>query len=104
MFYKMCVHIFGGTSSPSCCNFALRRTPTDVGDLLKSKSHVQSSVALIVKLGKSERKEAFVLSNLSATASKIPESVRQKGVKDCDLALTKLPFDLALECALVHRE
>ena len=22
----MCVHVFGGTSSPSCCNYALKRT------------------------------------------------------------------------------
>ena len=27
--HQMCVHVFGGTSSPSCCNFALKQTSTD---------------------------------------------------------------------------
>ena len=27
--YEMCVHIFGGTSSPRCCNYALLRTALD---------------------------------------------------------------------------
>ena len=27
--YEMCVHVFGGTSSPGCCNYALRRTALD---------------------------------------------------------------------------
>ena len=59
--YEMCVHLFGGISSPSCSNFALRRTADDsedefgseaamtlkrnfyVDDMLKSKSvaHLQ---------------------------------------------------------------
>ena len=24
--YEMCMHVFGGTSSPGCCNYALRKT------------------------------------------------------------------------------
>ena len=27
--YEMSVHVFGGTSSPGCCNYALRRTDVD---------------------------------------------------------------------------
>ena len=27
--YEMCVHLFGATSSPSCCNFALKKTACD---------------------------------------------------------------------------
>ena len=27
--YEMAAHVFGGTSSPSCSNFALRRTAKD---------------------------------------------------------------------------
>ena len=27
--HQMCVRVFGGTSSPSCCNFALKQTSTD---------------------------------------------------------------------------
>ena len=30
--YQMCVHIFGGTSSPSCSNFALKKAATDNSD------------------------------------------------------------------------
>ena len=29
--YEMCVHLFGGASSPSCCNYALKRTSVDYG-------------------------------------------------------------------------
>ena len=25
----MCVHVFGGTSSPGCCNYALKKTVVD---------------------------------------------------------------------------
>ena len=27
--YEMCVHVFGGTSSTGCCNYALRKTAVD---------------------------------------------------------------------------
>ena len=27
--YQMCVHVFGATSSPSCSNYALRKTALD---------------------------------------------------------------------------
>ena len=27
--YKMCVHLFGGASSPSCANYALKKTAED---------------------------------------------------------------------------
>ena len=30
--YEMNLHVFGGTSSPSCSNYALRRTATDIED------------------------------------------------------------------------
>ena len=32
----MCVHTFGGMSLPSCCNFALKQTPTDKAEELHS--------------------------------------------------------------------
>ena len=28
-YHQLCVNVFGGTSSPSCCNFALKQTSTD---------------------------------------------------------------------------
>ena len=30
--YEMFVHVFGGTSSPPCCNYALKRTEVDGED------------------------------------------------------------------------
>ena len=27
--HEMCVHVFGGISSPGCCNYALRKTAID---------------------------------------------------------------------------
>ena len=33
MSYRMTVHLFGGTWSPSCCAYALRRTAEDNGGL-----------------------------------------------------------------------
>ena len=36
--FQMCVHVFGGTSSPSCCNCALKRTAYD------SKSRYQTDI------------------------------------------------------------
>ena len=63
--YQMCVHIFGGTSSSSCSNFALKKAATDnsdefgqeaaktllpnvyVDDLLKSTKGAHEAVSLI---------------------------------------------------------
>ena len=61
----MCVHVFGGTSSPSCCNYAVKRTANDnksryqtdvmdtlnrnfyVHDLLKTVKNVKTAVRLL---------------------------------------------------------
>ena len=32
IYYEMCVHVFGGTSSPSCSNSVLKRTSIDGED------------------------------------------------------------------------
>ena len=63
--FEMCVHVFGGTSSPSCCNYALKRTAYDnrsryqtdvmdtlnrnfyVDDLLKSAKDVKTAIRLL---------------------------------------------------------
>ena len=37
IFYRMTVHPFRATSSPSCCNFALKRTAVDFGEQFDSK-------------------------------------------------------------------
>ena len=62
----MCVHVFGGTSSPGCCNYALRKTAVDnasdfkvgdvsetlmknfyVDDIIKSVESEDSAIHLI---------------------------------------------------------
>ena len=63
--HEMCVHVFGGTSSPGCCNYALQKTAIDnevrygeeasqtllhnfyVDDLLKSVETKESAIRLI---------------------------------------------------------
>ena len=63
--YEMCVHVSGGTSSPGCSNYALRRTALDNGssyskeatntlvrsfyvdDVLKSVPSVRDALTLI---------------------------------------------------------
>ena len=37
--YEMCVHVFGGTSSLGCCNYALRRTALDVSSYSKQATN-----------------------------------------------------------------
>ena len=34
----MCTHIFGGTSSPGCSNFALKRAATDNSDKFRQEA------------------------------------------------------------------
>ena len=63
--HQMCVHVFGGASSPSCCNYALKKSTIDnkvqfgsevaktlmrnfhVDGLLKSTPDAQSTISLI---------------------------------------------------------
>ena len=101
----MCVHVFGVASSPSCSNYAFKRTAIDsevqfgpeaaktlmrnfyVDDLLKSTPDAQSAISLVKtvtkmckaggfnKLGKFIRNNTVVLKSL-------PENQRRKGVKD----------------------
>ena len=116
--YEMCVHIFGGTSSPSCCNFALRKAATDgerelgteasqtlirnfyVDDLLKSKADVASSIHLIKNVismcSKSGFKLTKFISNNEEVMNHIPVDDQRKLVKTYDL----LSGDVAMERAL----
>ena len=62
--YEMAVHVFGSISSPSCCNYALKRTavdskeryPSDVAETLQKKIYVNdllksiSDVATAIRL------------------------------------------------------
>ena len=79
--YEMCVHVFGGTSSPGCCNYALQRTALDnvssyikeatnillinvyVDDVLKSVPSVRDALARIQEVRDLCKKGGYIVSN-----------------------------------------
>lgn len=116
--YKMVVHLFGATSSPSCANFALRKCAEDnrtqsniqavdtvlrnfyVDDCLKSVPSEEEAVSLYQTLLAVCEKGGFRLtkwiSNSRAVLSAIPEKDRAKEVKDLNLDRDALPIERAL--------
>ena len=97
----MCVPIFGGTSSPSCCNYALNRIACDnklryqtdvmytlnrnfyVDDLLKSVKDVKAAIRLLHDIISICADGGFrltkILSNRIEVLDSIPEEDRRKG-------------------------
>ena len=114
--YQMRVHLFGGTSSPSCANFALKKTAQDneadfdhetietvkqnfyVDDCLKSVKTEAQAVRLAAQLCKLLERGGFKLtkwlSNSKLVLESIPESERAAQVKD--LNFDQLPVERAL--------
>ena len=104
--FQMMAHLFGGTSSPSCANFALRKTADDnegifdpetiqtirrnfyVDDCLKSVKSEPSAVRLADQLSKCLAKGGFRLtkwiSNSAAVIESIPESERAPSIRKLD--------------------
>lgn len=93
----MCVHIFGGMSLPSCCNFELKQTPTDKAEELHSAAvqtlqrnfyldymftSVESkeiAIKLVIDvIGMCHKKGALNSQNLSATAGKFSQQSQKK--------------------------
>ncbi|KAL2099387.1 hypothetical protein ACEWY4_005867 [Coilia grayii] len=115
--YRMTVHIFGATSSPSCANYALRRTaeenrskssPEAVNSILKNfyvdcltsvASEAQADklykdlTALCASGGFNLTKWT---SNNRALIASIPEHKRAKDIRDLDLTHDALPMERAL--------
>ena len=113
----MCVHVFGSTSSPGCCNYALRKTAIDnevrygeetsktllhnfyVDDLLKLVETEESAVKLIRDIKAMCQAGGFNLtkfiSNKKKVIQPVPEYDRRNGVKTADLD-TSLPLEEAL--------
>lgn len=116
--YRMVVHLFGATSSPSCANFALRKCAEDnkelfsqqvietimhsfyVNDCLGSVATEQEAISLYKDLGTICAKGSFHLtkwiSNSCCVLAVIPEEERAKEVKDLDLDHDMLPVERAL--------
>ena len=102
--YKMSVHLFGGASSPSCANYALKKTAEDnkkdfdertietvkrnfyVDDCLRSVPEDTEAVRLVGQLRELLSKGGFRLtkwiSNSTKVINSIPESERAPSVKD----------------------
>lgn len=114
--YQMCVHLFGGVSSPSCASFALRKTAEDnkssfseeavttvkrnfyVDDCLKSMDGEQKSIQIVNELRNLLSLGGFRLtkwlSNSKEVLKAIPESERAGCVRNLDLE--HLPIERAL--------
>ena len=102
--YRMTVHLFGGTWSPSCCTYALHRTAEDhahayspaardtvlrnfyVDDCLKSVPTVEEAVSLVKQLKGLVAQGGFNLtkwtSNSPTVLQEIPPEDQSKKVKE----------------------
>jgi hypothetical protein len=116
--YRMCVHLFGATSSPSCANYALRKTAEDAGprfsqevkntfkrnfyvdDCLRSVKTEKEAVSLVTDLQRVCKTGGFHLtkwtSNNREVLQVIPRADRAKDVKNLDLTTDPLPTERAL--------
>ncbi|XP_038154235.1 uncharacterized protein LOC119791920 [Cyprinodon tularosa] len=116
--YRMMVHLFGATSSPSVASYVLRRTAEDrrdtappeavetvlhnfyVDDCLKSVATEEEAVFLVKNLRDLCAEGGFTLtkwvSNSRRVLSSIPEELRTTELRDLDLTQDALPTERAL--------
>ena len=116
--YKMVVHLFGATSSPSCATFALQRTAQEnrskssdeavdtvlknfyVDDCLKSVSTETQAITLRKDLTALCAKGGFCLtkwtSNSRRLLASVPDNERANELRDLDLTNDALPVERAL--------
>jgi hypothetical protein len=114
--YQMMVHLFGSISSPSCANFALKKTAEDnkdefsplatttverdfyVDDCLKSVESDQIAIPLVQELRQLLSKGGFRLTKWSSNSQNVlkslPEAERAVSVKTLDFASS--PVERAL--------
>ncbi|XP_072025356.1 uncharacterized protein [Amphiura filiformis] len=116
--YRMNVHLFGATSSPSCANFALRKTADDgkekyseevcntvlsnfyVDDYLKSIESESKAIQLVSDLTSLCKDGGFKLtkwlSNSREVLQSVPEDDRAETTKTLDLKNEELPSEKVL--------
>ena len=116
--YRVKVHIFGGTWSPSCCIYTLRRTALDhrdsydditvdtvvkdfyVDDCLKSLEEEQQAIRLVKQVQELTSRGGFRLtkwvSNSRAVMETIDKDDQGKQLKALDLNFEALPTERAL--------
>lgn len=116
--YRMKVHLFGAASSPSCANYALRRTADDnaehfppevvstvknnfyVDDCLRSMASEEEARKMIQDLTALCQKGGFTLSkwvsNSRAVLRSVSEVHRAKDMMELDLDTDQLPVERTL--------
>ncbi len=116
--YRMCVHVFGAVSSPSCAQFALRKTAEDVAekygqevqnsilkdfyvdDYLKSTATEEKALKIVRNVKEAVAEGGFNLTKWTSNSRRVLESVprsdRAKEVKSLDLDSDQLPVERAL--------
>lgn len=116
--YRMSVHLFGGTWSPSCCSYALKRAADDnqskysavtvqtvkdnfyVDDCLVSVADEDEAIKLASELRSVLSEGGFKLtkwvSNYPTVLESIPVQERAKKLAGLDLSMDALPVERAL--------
>ena len=125
--FEMNVHVFEGTSSPSCCNYVLKKTALGnkinyhpdvaltlkkkfyVDDLLKSLKDVSTAVKLIQDVSKMCSDGGFrltkLISNEVQVLSSIPTEDIRRGVKNVNISgEVDLPTEKSPQYLLEHRK
>jgi hypothetical protein len=121
--YRMTVHLFGATSSPSCCNYALKKTADDhavecctdtvatvhnnfsVDDCLKSVSNECCAIQQVQELSDLLHEGGFHLtkwmSNSERVMATIPHKERAATIKDLDFSTLMIERALGVQWDLV---
>ena len=116
--YRMSVHLFGATSSPSCANMALRQTARDHGtefdgsvtetvnnnfyvdDCLKSIENEEKAIKLMQDLTALLAKGGFNITKFTSNNRAVIDSIlpekRAKSVRQLDIKADTLPLERAL--------
>lgn len=114
----MTVHLFGAVSSPSCANYALRRTADDsahqfhpeviktvkhnlyVDDCLKSLATEEEAIRIIKDLTSLCKRGGFnltkLVSNSYAVLTSLPEHSKAQELMELDLDTEQLSMETAL--------
>ncbi|XP_071944674.1 uncharacterized protein [Antedon mediterranea] len=122
--YRMKVHTFGATCSPSCANFALKKTADDnkddfpkdvietvknnfyVDDLLKSLDNPEMAIEMVEHLRRLCRRGGFNLTKWSSSnkgvIQSVPEDQRSTELKGLNLNQELIPTErtLGINCDL----